>query len=220
MWTSTRASSTGLLEQRVKPVLTLHHRDLPQELEDAGGWPSRDTAPRASTHRAVLSRGAALAAVHHLNLAHGLAGQAIRSVLPEAAVSITLNLHVTRPVDPDSEADRDAVRQVDAVANRALLGPILDGAYPDDLLADTAAVTNWSFEHDGDLRSTQMPLDVLGVNYYSTQLVRRWDGTAQRSAADGHGNSIGSPWVAADDVEFVQPPGRTRPWAGTSTRPV
>src|SRR5665648_924566 len=38
---------------------------------------------------------AALAAVHHLNLAHGLGGRAVREVLGDAAtLSLTLNLHL------------------------------------------------------------------------------------------------------------------------------
>ncbi len=35
-----------LLEQGVVPWLTLYHWDLPQALEDQGGWPSRDVAHR------------------------------------------------------------------------------------------------------------------------------------------------------------------------------
>ena len=35
-----------LLSRDVVPWLTLYHWDLPQALEDAGGWPSRDTAYR------------------------------------------------------------------------------------------------------------------------------------------------------------------------------
>ena len=151
---------------------------------------------------------AALEAAHHLNLAHGLAGRAIRSVLGEdTQLSVTLNLHVTRPVDPDSAADRDAIRQLDAVGNRVFLGPMLDGKYPDDLIADTASVTDWSFVKDGDTATAAVPLSVLGINYYSTSRARRYTGEGPKSQADGHGASAASPWVGADSVEFLEQPG-------------
>ena len=43
-----------LLSRDVVPVLTLYHWDLPQALEDAGGWPSRDTASRFADYAAVV----------------------------------------------------------------------------------------------------------------------------------------------------------------------
>ena len=36
----------GLLHRGVEPTVTLYHWDLPQPLEDAGGWVARDTAER------------------------------------------------------------------------------------------------------------------------------------------------------------------------------
>jgi beta-glucosidase len=230
-----------LLEAGVRPVATMYHWDLPQELEDAGGWPARDTALRFADYAAGVvgafgdrvhtwttlnepwcsaylgyasgvhapgrtEPAAALAAVHHLNLAHGLAGRVVREQAHGAQLSVTLNLHVARP-DSDSDADRDAARRIDALANRAFLGPMLDGGYPADLLADTAGVTDWSFVADGDEKAAAVPLDVLGVNYYSTGRVRAWDGVSPRSAADGHGSSAHTPWVAADDVDFLPQPG-------------
>jgi beta-glucosidase len=43
-----------LLRHDVLPVLTLYHWDLPQPLEDAGGWPARDTASRFADYAAVV----------------------------------------------------------------------------------------------------------------------------------------------------------------------
>ncbi|WP_029138534.1 GH1 family beta-glucosidase [Nakamurella lactea] len=232
-----------LLAAGIAPVATLYHWDLPQPLQDAGGWPARETALRFGDYAGIMAEAlgdrisvwttlnepwcaaylgyasgvhapgitdpaAALAAAHHLNLAHGLAGRAVRSVLGERAeLSVTLNLHVARPENPDSADDLDAVRQIDAVGNRVFLGPMLEGRYPDDLIADTAAVTDWGFVQDGDTATAQVPLSVLGVNFYSTMLVARRAADAPAVRADGHGVAEASPWVGAETVNFLQQPG-------------
>ncbi|MEJ2042450.1 MAG: GH1 family beta-glucosidase [Reinekea sp.] len=45
----------GLIERGIKPYLTLYHWDLPQYLEDHGGWLNRETAYRFADYAAKVS---------------------------------------------------------------------------------------------------------------------------------------------------------------------
>src|SRR5699024_9202047 len=46
----------GLRDRGIQPVVTLYHWDLPQPLEDAGGWPLRETALRYADYADIVGR--------------------------------------------------------------------------------------------------------------------------------------------------------------------
>ena len=230
-----------LLGAGIKPAATLYHWDLPQALEDAGGWTDRRTAERFAQYAEVVGSrlgdridtfitlnepwcsaylgyasgvhapgrtepAAALAAVHHLNLAHGLAVSSLRRSAPDAEVALTLNPAWVRPAS-DSPADIASAERIDGLATRVFLDPCLRGSYPADVQEATASVTDWSFVQPGDLELIHQPIDALGVNYYTPTVVRSHDGTSPREESDGHGGGAASAWPACEDIEFPRQPG-------------
>ncbi|MEO8749389.1 MAG: GH1 family beta-glucosidase [Allobranchiibius sp.] len=46
----------ALLERDIRPVVTLYHWDLPQALQDRGGWAARETAERFAEYAAIIGR--------------------------------------------------------------------------------------------------------------------------------------------------------------------
>ena len=186
-----------LLEAGILPWLTLYHWDLPQELEERGGWANRETAHRfadyaEAVHGALGDRvahwttfneplcssligyaagehapgrtepRAALAAVHHQHLAHGLVAKRLRE-LGAREIGITLNLTNAVPNDPNDPADEEAARRIDALWNRMFLDPVLRGSYPADLLRDVEGLGLGEVIRDGDLETIHQPIDFLGV---------------------------------------------------------
>jgi len=197
----------ALLDAGIVPYATLYHWDLPQALQDEGGWPLRriveaftefmDVASRALgdrvKHWITLNEpwvsafigyregrhapghtdlGEALAASHHLLLSHGLAVPVIRANCPDADVGIALNLTPQEPASL-SAADRKESTWVDGYINRWFLDPLVGRGYPQDIVNSFG--NEMEFVQTGDLDSIAIPVDFLGVNYYTRGIARSTD---------------------------------------------
>jgi beta-glucosidase len=192
----------ALLRRGIEPVVTLYHWDLPQALQDRGGWPSRETVDAFAEYatrcfeaygdrvgrwitinepwvHGVLGhadgehapgerdRRRAVAAMHHMLLAHGRAARA----LSHGEAGIAFSLFPTYPAS-DDEADHEAARVCDGYHNRWFLDPVLAGTYPEDMRALwEERIGALDFVHDGDLAEINAG-GFVGVNYYSRGVVR------------------------------------------------
>jgi beta-glucosidase len=193
-----------LLSHEIAPYATLYHWDLPQALEESGGWPVRQTAEAFARYAEVVARrlgdrvahfatlnepwvvashgyrtgehapgrsdpAAAVAATHHLLIAHGLGVEAIRDAAPEARVGIVLNFEPQHPATGHLLDLEAAIVEHDHF-NRWFLDPVRGLGYPED------GVRAWGWDKDeiqpGDMDLIAAPIDFLGVNYYTRSLVR------------------------------------------------
>jgi beta-glucosidase len=192
-----------LLAHEIAPFVTLYHWDLPQALEDAGGWPARATAEAFADYAGIVAArlgdrvraiatlnepwvvadhgyrngthapgrsdpAAALAASHHLLVAHGLGMQAIRAAAPATPAGIVLNLSPQHPAS-SHPLDLEATSAEHDWLNRWYLDPLVGRAYPE--VPSWAAGLVRDEVRDGDMDLIAAPLDFLGVNYYNQRRV-------------------------------------------------
>lgn len=208
----------GLRERGIDPLVTLYHWDLPQPLEDEGGWPARLTAERFADYAeltvaalgdlvtewvtlnepwcsSMLGYGtgahapgrrdhrAAVAAAHHLCLAHGLAVARIRAASNTARLGIA-NIVTDVVAASDSPEDLAAAMRVDAASNRLFLDPIYIGAYSTSVheLLDPFGLSDVIMA--GDLTLMSAPVDFVGVNHYQRVVVEHDDSVELTRAAE------------------------------------
>lgn len=178
-----------LQENKIEPMVTIYHWDHPQSLEDKGGWVERfmvdeyveyakklfiefPTVKYWITHnepRVVSTRGYGSSTMapgrnnpklidivnHHLLLSHGLAVKEFRKLNQTGKIGITLNL---KPVYCDNDNIKKA-EKLDREKNLFYLD-LLFGKH-----------TEFKNIPSSDLDIISTPIDFLGVNYYSRDVI-------------------------------------------------
>ena len=205
-----------LLANGLDPYVTLYHWDLPQVLEDRGGWPARETVEAFTEYTEVVvsrlgdrvrhwitqnepwvaswlgyglglhapgrkSDSDALAAGHHILVAHGRAAEVLRREAPASEVGIAIDLVPMYPFS-DNEADVEAAHREDGFRNRWFLEPVLGRGYPEDMLERYDEILPTI--EDGDMDTIAAPLDFLGINYYTRSVVRASVGEVPAEGAE------------------------------------
>jgi beta-glucosidase len=145
----------------------------------------------------------AVRSAHHLMLAHGLATQALRAADQDAQLGITLNFTPVSPADPTSAADVDLARRIDGTANRFFLEAIFKGAYPADVIDDLGSWWEPGLVRDGDLAAIAAPIELLGVNYYTTDVVRAPGPEEVAAPKVVRGRQLASPHITAPQARSL-----------------
>jgi beta-glucosidase len=190
-----------LLANDIVPYVTLYHWDLPQVLQDRGGWPARDTAYRFAEYAAIVQAALGDVVSHwitlnepkvssHAGYGSGIHAPGIRDLAQrDRAAHHLLLAHGLglqalraggRPGDQlGLTLDLMPVDPLSGTAEDAAAARRVDA---DDHLMFLEPVLRGAYPpeaagpqaaaHDGDLALIAAPLDFLGVNYYRRLLVR------------------------------------------------
>ena len=195
-----------LLEAGIEPTVTLFHWDLPQALQDRGGWTDRATAEAFADYAEVCfarfgdrvtrwltlnepfvfvvlghllgvhapgiaDLEATARATHHALLAHGLAVQRFRAADAIGCIGLA-NAEVRIEPGVDEPGVEEAVEAARNLRTRLMLDPLTgrghNAAYQqlfEELTGTPLPVV------DDDLEVIASPIDELGINLYTRELV-------------------------------------------------
>ena len=146
------------LDGRVRKWVTLNE---PWVIVD-GGYLHGALAPG---HRNVFE---AQIASHNLMRAHGAAVRRYRSIGAHD-IGLVVNIEPKYPAS-DSAEDRAATQRADAYMNRQYLDAALTGHYPAEMAEIFGeAWPEWPTE---DLAAIAQPIDFVGINYYTRNVVK------------------------------------------------
>ncbi len=115
---------------------------------------------------------AASRAMHHVLLAHARSLEVLRSEGQQNA-GIVLNFTYSEPATDEPE-DIAAAKIFDGISNRFFADALFHGRYPEDILAALEPHMPLGFEED--LPAISAPIDWLGVNYYTRNIIEFADG--------------------------------------------
>jgi beta-glucosidase len=188
----------ALAERGIEPWVTLYHWDLPQALQDAGGWPTRDSVERFAEYAAAVYDRLRDRVTYWTTLnepwvsaytghAEGRHAPGLRD--PAAARRAAEHLLLGHRLAVEAMRARgDADSRFGITLNLSPVIPATETPEDADAADRIDAHLNRQFLDPvlaGDL-------DFLGVNYYMRLVVR---------AGEPHGRP--TPWVGCEDVEFV-----------------
>jgi beta-glucosidase len=195
----------GMLEREITPLATLYHWDLPQALQDEGGWTSRDVVERFVEYAQLVFDGLSDLVdswiTHNEPWVTSFLGYGLGTKAPGlrdwgaalAAAHHALLAHcdsvsafrarggagrigITLDLT-HVHGDPEPARRMDGYRNRWFLDPVLRGGYPADMVdLYEEQVGPLSFIHEGDLERIAQPIDFLGVNFYKPTTVRPGEG--------------------------------------------
>lgn len=108
-----------------------------------------------------------LRAAHHLLLSHGKAVELFRSLSLKGEIGLTLNFTPALPATNKLE-DVVAAQRSDGFNNRWFMDPLFKGSYPQDMVTlFEKSFGPLDFIKKGDLELISLPIDFLGINYYT-----------------------------------------------------